>query len=454
MQPEVTRLPRRALLLVSVAALVMLGIAADLGWRALSRPRYAVIVDGRLVGAIRQPDVAMAVLQSLLGQITPEMELHVNLAEKLTVRSLEQKERVSTISESEIETALVQTIPSLAQATAITVNGQDVVAVADVNSAQAVRDRILDEYKSTVLRDASAVEQVKFQETIAWRPKLVKTENVRSVEEAIRILKHGTDKLVTHLVQKGDTGWDIARSYNVTTEQLAKANPALNLDTLQIGETLNVTFREPYVHTQSVSKRMVKEPIPFTEQIVKDDSLWPWQYEVQTPGAHGSRQLTIREYRENGRIVKTEVLENVVLEKPKVQIAKQGTKQVPALGTGALVYPVVGVTTSYFGPRWGGVHQGIDIGAQTGTPVLAADSGMVVFRGWEGNYGYIVRINHGSGMVTWYGHLSGFNVQLGDRVNKGDVIGYVGNTGYSTGPHLHYEVHVDGSPVNPLRYYQ
>ncbi len=445
---------RRPLLLLSLSIVIILGISTDLGWRALTRPRYAVVVDGQVVGAVRQPEMAMSVLQAVMAQITPELELHANLPDKISIRSTEKKERLHSVSENEIQAALVRTIPSLASAVAITVNGQDVVAVADTKSAEKVRDLILDEYKASVLRDASAVEQLKFQETIAWRPKLVKQENVRTVDEAVNMLKHGTDKLVTHVVKSGDTGWDIARSYNVTPEQLASANPTANIDTLQVGQVLNVTFRESYVHTQSVSKRVVKEAIPFTEEIVKDPSLWPWQYEVQTPGIPGVRQLTIREYRENGRIVKTEVLENVVMERPKVQVAKQGTKQTPALGTGSLVYPVVGVTTSLFGPRWGSYHQGIDIGAQTGTPILAADSGTVVFRGWEGNYGYLIRIDHGGGrMETLYGHLSAFNVKLGDQVTKGDVIGYVGNTGYSTGPHLHYEVHVNGSPVNPLDYY-
>ncbi|HYG60656.1 MAG TPA: M23 family metallopeptidase, partial [Symbiobacteriaceae bacterium] len=114
-----------------------------------------------------------------------------------------------------------------------------------------------------------------------------------------------------------------------------------------------------------------------------------------------------------------------------------------------------GTITSYFGPRWGSIHTAIDIAAPTGTPILAADSGMVVYRGYNGNYGYMLKIDHGGGRtVTWYAHLSAYNVNLGDTVNKGDVIGYVGNTGFSTGPHLHYEVHVDGEPVDPLNFYQ
>ncbi|HYF92953.1 MAG TPA: peptidoglycan DD-metalloendopeptidase family protein [Symbiobacteriaceae bacterium] len=449
-------MPRKPQLLLVVALLVLLGVAADLGWRAYTRPRYAVLVAGNLVGALRQPEVAEKALEAVFSQVPKELQAQVDLKSQIQVRPLSKEDNQPAVTDSPmIEQALVKTIPSLAYATAITVDGQDIVAVNDVEAARTVRETILAEYKTAVLGDSSDVEQLAFQEKIDWHPKVVPTERVRTVEEAINILKHGTDKLATYIVKSGDTGWDIARSYNVTTDQLAKANPEVDLESLQIDQALNVTFREPYVHTQSVSKRVVKEGIPFTERTVKDPDLWPWQYVVLTPGAPGVRELTIREYRENGRVVKTEVLENEVLQQPKQQVARTGTKQVPALGTGTLVFPVVGELTSPFAPRWGSFHYGIDLAASEGTPVLAADSGMVVFRGWDGNYGYVLHVDHGGGeMVTWYAHLSGFAVSQGETVTKGQVIGYVGNTGFSTGPHLHYEVHVNGTAVNPLEFYQ
>lgn len=432
---------------------VIIGIVADLGWRAYTKPRYAVAVAGHTLGALKNPAVAKAALDTVMKQVTAEIEVQVNLPDNLAVRALKPGERLSVVTGEVIQGALVDLIPSMSSATAITVNGRDVVAVADAKTAQMVRDSILDEYKGTILKDASSVEQLKFQETIAWRPKLVKVESVRTAQEAMNILKLGTDKLVTYVVKSGDTGWDIARSYSLTTDQLAKANPAANIESLQIGQALNVQLKEPYVHTQSVSIRVVKESIPFSEQIQRDPNLWPWQYEVVIPGVPGSRQLKIRDYRESGQIVKSDVLANDVLEQPKPQVAKQGTKQVPAMGTGSLVYPVVGVLTSTFGPRWGSFHNGIDIAAPIGTPVLAADSGMVTFRGWSGNYGNLLKVDHGSGKETWYSHLNAYNVSLGATVKKGEAIGFVGNTGFSTGPHLHYEVHIDGDAVNPLQFY-
>ncbi len=369
-------------------------------------------------------------------------------------KPVQARESMASVDAFDVQRTLVQLIPTLSEAVVITVNGQDVVAVKDAQTAEAVRDNILQEYRETVLSDASTIDRIGFREELKWHTALVAPEKIRTKDEAINILKHGTPKVETYIVKAGDTGWDIAQSYGVTTTDLAKANPNVNLDLLQIGQELVVTFNDPYVHIQSVAQRIVEEGIPFSEKIVEDPNLWPWQYEVIRPGVWGKRRLVLREYWEDGKVVKTEVLENKVLSAPQMQLAKRGTKQIPEMGTGSLVFPVVGPITSYFGPRWGRFHFAIDIAAPVGTPVLAADSGMVVFVGWSGNYGKLIKIDHGGGkMVTWYAHLSGFNVQVGDTVHKGDVIGYVGNTGYSTGPHLHYEIHVNGKPVDPLSYY-
>lgn len=117
-----------------------------------------------------------------------------------------------------------------------------------------------------------------------------------------------------------------------------------------------------------------------------------------------------------------------------------------------LIWPLHGTVTSEYGPRWGGFHPGIDIADPTGTPIHAAKGGQVIYAGWEGGYGNFVLIDHGGGIVTGYAHQSQIAVSQGDSVSQGQVIGYVGSTGDSTGPHLHFEVRVNGSPQNPRDY--
>jgi murein DD-endopeptidase MepM/ murein hydrolase activator NlpD len=117
-----------------------------------------------------------------------------------------------------------------------------------------------------------------------------------------------------------------------------------------------------------------------------------------------------------------------------------------------LIWPVSGPVVSPFGIRWGRMHTGIDIGVAYGTPIHAAASGRVIYAGWMDGYGNLVFIDHGGGISTGYAHQSSIAVSNGQTVTQGQVIGYVGCTGHCFGPHLHFEVRVNGAPVDPLGY--
>lgn len=114
--------------------------------------------------------------------------------------------------------------------------------------------------------------------------------------------------------------------------------------------------------------------------------------------------------------------------------------------------PTLGVLTSNFGTRWGRLHSGIDIGADEGEAIFAAKSGRVIFSGTADGYGNYIKIDHGGGLETAYGHCSVLAANVGDEVEMGQTIAYVGSTGNSTGPHLHFEVKIDGEFKNPLDY--
>jgi murein DD-endopeptidase MepM/ murein hydrolase activator NlpD len=120
--------------------------------------------------------------------------------------------------------------------------------------------------------------------------------------------------------------------------------------------------------------------------------------------------------------------------------------------SGGLIWPVSGPVTSPFGYRWGRLHAGIDIGAGYGTPIHAAAAGTVVLSASTGGYGNYTCIDHGGGLATCYAHQSAYAVSVGAQVSQGQVIGYVGSTGHSFGAHLHFEVRINGTPVDPLGY--
>jgi murein DD-endopeptidase MepM/ murein hydrolase activator NlpD len=158
-------------------------------------------------------------------------------------------------------------------------------------------------------------------------------------------------------------------------------------------------------------------------------------------------------------IEREQLAEMEALQETSAELAAKIQAAQAAAGTGGgspsasgYVWPVLGPVTSPFGWRWGRMHEGIDIAAPTGTPIRAAAAGTVIYAGWLGGYGNLTVIDHGGGVATAYGHQSGIAVGSGAFVAQGQVIGYIGSTGHSTGPHLHFEVRVNGVPQDPLGY--
>jgi murein DD-endopeptidase MepM/ murein hydrolase activator NlpD len=217
-------------------------------------------------------------------------------------------------------------------------------------------------------------------------------------------------------------------------------------------ETRNATRRtrrQVAEATRTVAARTAEQ------RAVRDRLAWS-QRELAT--ARRDKQATLATVREN----KNDALEHMrELQAQSSALAAriraaQSAAVVPA-PTGAasaagFVWPVHGIFTSGFGWRWGRMHEGIDLAVGNGTSVVASASGTVIVAGWMGGYGNLVVVDHGNGLATAYGHNTSVTVGVGQSVAQGQLIAYSGNTGHSTGPHVHFEVRVNGTPVDPLGY--
>lgn len=173
-------------------------------------------------------------------------------------------------------------------------------------------------------------------------------------------------------------------------------------------------------------------------------------------GARDGRTALLARVKESRRTLEGDLREVQAEVQRRLRAAQRQTFSPAAgpirRGSGRLIWPVNGTVVSPFGPRWGRLHAGIDIPAPAGTPVRAADSGRVVIAGWTGGYGNYTCIQHTSVMSTCYAHQLSISVSVGQSVSQGSVIGAVGNTGNSFGNHLHFEVRINGSPVDPMGY--
>jgi murein DD-endopeptidase MepM/ murein hydrolase activator NlpD len=221
---------------------------------------------------------------------------------------------------------------------------------------------------------------------------------------------------------------------------------------LQMQETRNATRRtrrQVAETTRAVAARTAEQ------RAVRDRLAWS-QRELAT--ARRDKRSTLANVRED----KDEALGHMrdLLAQSAELAARirsaQGSAVVPGptgpASAAGLVWPVHGILTSGYGWRWGRMHEGIDLAVASGTPVVAAASGTVIVAGWMGGYGNLVVIDHGDGLATAYGHNTSVTVGYGQTVAQGQLIAYSGSTGHSTGPHVHFEVRVNGSPVDPLGY--
>lgn len=246
-------------------------------------------------------------------------------------------------------------------------------------------------------------------------------------EEEVPVLNKSS---VWYTVQKGDSLWAIAEKFNV------------NLDLLVYVNELN---------TDDILKENAELIIPEGDKIryaVKQgDTLWDIADKFNTTVENLARENgpgvleTLRADRE----IVIPVDGNVFSEEVTLPDEHDDGEKLDS-------WPVNGVVSSEFGRRWGRMHKGIDIAANTGEPIRAVGDGVVVFAGDRGTYGNAVIINHGDGLRTLYAHASRVEVSAGQKVKAGEIVARVGNTGRSTGPHLHFEVLYKGTPVDPSEY--
>lgn len=212
----------------------------------------------------------------------------------------------------------------------------------------------------------------------------------------------------------------------------------------------NKLKNENAINVLLTKKENVEEVITMPVESQDDPSLPRGETVLSMDGEDGLKTVKSISYYENDELISKVVLEENVKKKAAPKLVLVGTRK--ALADGSFIKPTRGGYSSGFGRRWGRMHQGVDIDADYGDDVFSADGGVVSFAGTLGTYGNLIEIDHQNGYKTRYAHLSSINVSKGDTLTKGEFIGKVGATGRVTGPHLHFEVIVNGKAQDPMNY--
>lgn len=333
---------------------------------------------------------------------------------------------------------------------AININGSNVVAA----STEADANSILDGVKRHYQTEGSQIINAGFKENVLVTQAAMSVADIMKPDDAVNLIITGSKEPKVYTVQDGDTLWDIAIANGMSPAELQSANPGFEPDTLKIGQQLNLFQIKPYVTVQTKEIVAATEKIDFKTVYENTGSLYKGEVKVKTAGVYGTKEVRTELVKENGVVVASAQLDSLVTAEPQDQVALKGTKSIATFtGSGTFSSPVGQVEiSSAFGSRGGGRHTGVDLRNPKGTPIKAADDGVVTYTSYSGSYGNIVKLSHGNGLETWYAHCDTMGVSVGQVVSKGEVIATVGITGRATGYHLHFEVRKNGVPQNPMNY--
>lgn len=293
------------------------------------------------------------------------------------------------------------------------------------------------------------VKYVGFADTIQVMETYVNATQIKDKDTAYAEMTAKNAEASIYVVEPGDALSVIAEKNNLTVDEIKALNPQIESDDdIYYDDRLNITVPKAAIQVLVEKQETYKEN--YNEDIVyqDDDSMYIGETEVVQEGTPGSHVVTdLVTYKDDVESDRKELQETVEVA-AIAQIVKRGTKSKPTY-----MYPVTNWNlTSNFGYRWGRLHAGADVGVPIGTTVRASRAGQVITAGWVGGYGNCVIIDHGDGVSTRYGHLSEVTVSVGQYVDQGQQVALSGNTGRSTGPHLHFEIRINGEAVDPLPY--
>ena len=293
------------------------------------------------------------------------------------------------------------------------------------------------------------VKYVGFSEKIQVMETYVGKDQIKDRDTAFSEITAENDEESIYVVEPGDCLSIIAEKNNMSIDEIKELNPDIESDDdIYYDDRLNVTVPKAAVQIL-VEKQETYEEEYNAEVVYEDDnSMYIGETEVVQEGVPGKHIVTdLVTYKGDTETDREQLEENVQVA-AVAQIVKRGTKSKPTY-----MFPVTNWNvTSNFGYRWGRLHAGTDVGVPIGTTVRASRGGQVITAGWVGGYGNCVIIDHGDGVATRYGHLSEVTVSVGQYVDQGEQIALSGNTGRSTGPHLHFEIRINGEAVDPLPY--
>lgn len=295
----------------------------------------------------------------------------------------------------------------------------------------------------------TGVLDMEFIETVEIFENYVEPGQIADIDVQVEEVTKEKESNKIYVVEPGDCLSVIAMDHDTTVSSIVALNGMSGPDQMiRDGQELIIAVPEPDLRIRMTVGEVYEEEYTADPQIIENDSWYTTKEVIHQEGTTGRRERNDIVVYENGMETSRELLHQNILAESQAAVIERGTVIPPTY-----IRPISGGRyTSGFGRRWGRMHKGVDWACPVGTTVRASSAGTVIQASYSGGYGNNVVISHPDGRMTRYAHNSKLLVQVGQHVNQGDPIALSGNTGRSTGPHVHFEIYINGAAVNPLDY--
>lgn len=448
---NIIALPRMAMYVLPVCAF---GVMAVVYTQVMEQP-YAlqVQVDGQAVGYVANEMVFNSALETVQERInyagTDKIEWKVEPTYSIAVSQ-------DLMNESDVVDAIMLSASDeISEGTALYLDGELTAICAEGDALEAYLEGLQQPYQDP----EDPTTSVTFNKEVELENGIYFNESFQDYEEIEEMLSGVQQAQRVYTVQAGDTLWGIAQKNELTFKELCNLNPDFKGEQLnekssiKPGDELIVTKEENFLEVRITKIETWEESIPYTTIKGKSDKYMLGTPNVEQEGVNGVRSVTAEcVYDTDGNQLSQTILSTEVIKEPIPKKVMIGTKNSYISGDGTFIWPVPNYRRV---SRWyGGSHRGVDITGALGTPIYATAAGTVQKAGYERagagtNYGYSIILNHGNGYTSIYAHCSSLVVTNGQYVKQGQLLGYMGSTGRSTGVHLHFEIRYNGQYLRP-----
>ena len=449
-------LPRTAAYLLPLCAL---GLLVGVVRYVVSQPyTLAVQVDGVTVGYVENETVFDSAREAVLERINyagaSQTEWTIEPTYTLAVAD-------DTMDQNQMADTILRTASDeIGEGTALYLDGELTAICADGAQLSAYLDSLLAPYENP----EDPTQTVSFNREVTLEEGIYFNESFKTYDEIVNTLSGVRQEQRNYTVVEGDSISLIASKNDLTVAELCALNTDIGLSidsAIFPGDSLIVTGEEAMLEVRITRQVTWEEEIPFTtEKTSSSDYAFGTTRTIQE-GEAGIRSITAQNvYDAEGVLLEQQILSTEVVKEPVTRKIVTGTKlpsgSIAQVGNGTFIWPVPQYTSC---SRWySSTHKGVDICAPAGTPIYASSSGVVSKAGYERagagtGYGNSIIINHGNGYSTLYSHCLSLTVSAGQAVSQGQLIGYVGSTGRSTGNHCHFEIRYNGKYLPPQNYF-